>query len=345
MAALLPRGLRLLIACGVSALVALTATTGPAAASQADYAKAYAVGLKAYTYGLPLLETNKTFRSMTSINVSNGTAFGPVNQFNNVRSLNNPTSKAVVAPGANALSSIAWLDLTHGPQVLHVPRVRGHFFVLALEDPYTEDFRNLGSVHNTKPGYYVIAGPGQHDLPIPAGTHRIDSNYSRVWIIGSTQLKGKRDLANVHRIQDGYTLTPLSEFGTDQDPTRPAHPHTTVKNYAVPSGLQFFDVLGQQLKQFPPPAADRPELRELAAVGIGPGMKPSQNPRLNSDTLRGLKAAVSGRPDTDQRGREGALPGRFRDARRLPARRIRALRHQLQVARGHRPDRTRRLHL
>ena len=226
MAAMLPRGLRLLIACSVSALVALTAATGPAAASQADYAKAYAVGLEAYTYGLPLLETNKTFRSMTSINVSNGTAFGPVNQFNNVRSLNNPKSKAVVAPGANALSSIAWLDLTRGPQVLHVPQVRGHFFVLALEDPYTEDFLNLGSVHNTKPGYYVIAGPGQHNLPIPTGTHRIDSNYSRVWIIGSTQLKGKNDLANVHRIQDGYTLTPLSEFGTDRDPTRPAHPHT-----------------------------------------------------------------------------------------------------------------------
>ena len=162
---------------------------------------------------------------MTSINVSNG-AFGPVNQFNNVRSLNNPTSKAVVAPGANALSSIAWLDLTHGPQVLHVPKVRGHFFVLALDDPYTEDFRNLGSVHHTKPGYYVIGGPGQHDLPIPTGTHRIDSDYSRVWIIGSTQLKGTNDLANVHRIQDGYTLTPLSKFGTDYHPTRPAHPHT-----------------------------------------------------------------------------------------------------------------------
>ena len=113
MAAMLPRGLRLLLACSAAAVVALTATTGQAAASQADYANAYALGLKAYTYGLPLIVSDKTFRSMTSMNVSNG-AFGPVNQFNSVRSLNNPKSKAVVAPGANALSSIAWLDLTHG---------------------------------------------------------------------------------------------------------------------------------------------------------------------------------------------------------------------------------------
>ena len=178
MVAAIVRGFRLLVAGGVPALAALMMTTGSAAASQSDYAKAYALGLQAYTYGLPLVVSDETFRSMTSINVSNG-AFGPVNHFNNVRSLNNPNSTAVVAPGANALSSIAWLDLTREPQVLHVPKVRGHFFVLALEDPYTDDFLNLGSVHKTKPGYYVIAGPGQHGVAIPAGAHRIDSNYSR----------------------------------------------------------------------------------------------------------------------------------------------------------------------
>jgi hypothetical protein len=296
MVAPIPRGLKLVVRCGVSALVALTATTGSAAASQADYAKAYALGVQAYTYGLPLVATDKTFRSMTSINVSNGTGYGPVNQFNNRRKLTNPTSKAVVAPGSNGLSSIAWLDLRRGPQVLHVPRVKGHFFVLALEDPYTEDFRNLGSVHKTKPGYYVIAGPGQHKVRIPAGTHRIDVDYTRIWIIGSTQLKGTNDVANVNRIQDGYTLTPLTKFGTDYHPKRPAHPDTTIKNWPLPSGLHFFDVVGHLLKQFPPPAGDQAELRRFAAVGIGPGMWPSGNPRLNRDTLRGLKAAAAAGP-------------------------------------------------
>ena len=175
-----------------------------------------------------------------------------------------------------------------------MPQVNGHFFVLALEDPYTNDFRNLGSVHKTRPGYYVIAGPGQHSVPVPRGTHRIDSNYSRVWIIGSTQLKGKHDVANVNRIQDGYTLTPLSELAA-YHPAGPKRRHTTVKNYPLPSGLQFFDVLGRLLKQFPPPG--RPgRARQFAAVGIGPGKNPSQNPRLNSDTLNGLKAAVAAGP-------------------------------------------------
>lgn len=124
----------------------------------------------------------------------------------------------------------------------------------------------------------------------------IDVNYTRIWIIGSTQLKGKNDLANVHRIQDGYTLTPLNEYGTDQDHQRPAHPQTTVKSHSLPSGLQFFDVLGQLLKQFPSPAADRAELQTLAEVGIGPGKQPSANRHLSSDTLRGLQDAVAAGP-------------------------------------------------
>jgi hypothetical protein len=280
----------------VSVLTVLMTMSDSAVASQADYNRAYALGLQAYTYGLPLLETNKTFLAMTSINVSNGSGFGPVNQFNSVRKLNNPNSKAVVAPGASSLSSIAWLDLRRGPQVLHVPRVRNHYFVLALVDPYTEDIINLGTVHRTKPGYYVIAGPGQHNTAIPAGSHRIDVDYTRIWIIGSTQLKGKSDLANVHRIQDGYTLTPLSRYGTNYHPKRPARPRTKVKNYQLPSGLRFFDVLGELLKRFPPPAADRPELRKLAAVGIGPGLKPSRKAGLNADTLRGLRAALAAGP-------------------------------------------------
>lgn len=288
---------RVLLAALVTAAALLAAMTTPAGATQAEYEQARALGLEAYTYGLPLLETNKTYQSQTSVNISNDDGYGPANTVNSVRQLNNPKSKAVVAPGANALSSIAWLDLRREPQVLHVPRVTGHDFVLALLDPYTNDLRNLGTVHATKPGDYVIAGPGQHSDPIPHRTHRIKVAYSRIWIIGSTQLKGSADLPAVHRIQDRYTLTPLSHWGQQNwHRPRPAHPRTTVKTFSLPGGLQFFDVLGQQLKRFPPPAADQPLLRRIKAVGIGPGMEPSHNTKLSADTLRGLRAAVTAGP-------------------------------------------------
>ena len=293
-------GIIILIAFGLGYLFFSQTDTYKARVQQniksADYNKGYELGLEAYTYGLPLLVTNATFQTMTSVNVSAG-AFGPVNQFNNVRTLNNSGSTAVVASSATNLSSIAWLDLQKEPQVLHVPKVTGHYFVLALIDPYTENLINLGTASNTKPGDYVITAPDQKNLPIPAGTEQIEVDYSRIWIIGSTQLKGPDDLANVNRIQDGYTLTPLSKYGTAYQPPAPANPVTTVTNSSLPSGIQFFDLLGQQLELFPPPARDQEEMNKFAAVGIGPGLTPSQDSRLSSDTLRGLNDAVAAGPN------------------------------------------------
>ncbi len=276
--------------------VSLSTLAGCSSASQPSaYDQAYDVGLQAYTYGLPLLVTNATFQTMTSVNVTNGQGFGPVNQFNNVRTLNNPTSTTVVAPGASALSSIAWLDLTAEPQVLHVPEVKDHYFVLALLDPYTEDLRNLGSAHSTPPGDYLIAPPGS-TAKTPAGTERIDVTQPRIWVIGSTQLKGPDDVKNVNAIQDGYTLTPLSRFGTDYTPPAPAQKDTTVDTAAVPTGMAFLDTLGQQLQQFPPPAADKPQLATLATMGIGPGKTPSKDTSLSADTVRGLTDAIAAGP-------------------------------------------------
>jgi hypothetical protein len=279
---------------------------------QSGYSKGFEIGLEAYTYGLPLLVTDVTFETMTSINVSNG-AFGPVNHFNNVRTLNNPNSTAVVAPGANSLSSIAWLDLSAEPQVLHVPDVVDHFYVLALIDPYTNNFLNLGSVPETEPGDYVIAGPGQQGVSIPAGTSRIDVGYDRIWIIGSTQLKGADDVRNVNLIQDGYRLTPLSKFGTDFHPDVRTDPNATVHAFQMPTGLGFFDMLGQQLELFPPPQSDHPALKRFAQVGIGPGMAPSQDKRLSADTVRGLRDAVAAGPAQIRNDTQALFLSKFND--------------------------------
>ena len=155
-----------------AAMALASCTAGPPGqtppTSSADYQRAYAIALKAYVYGLPLLTTDATYRTMTSVEVSQG-AFGPVNQLNNVRSPNNAGSTAVVAPGATSLSSIAWLDLTAEPQVLHVPEVTDHFFVLALIDPYTENVVNLGTASDTAAGDYVIKTPDQKGALIPSG--------------------------------------------------------------------------------------------------------------------------------------------------------------------------------
>jgi hypothetical protein len=282
--------------------------------SSADYQAAYDIGLDAYVYGLPLLVTDSTFQTMTSVDVSQG-AFGPANRFNNVRSPNSASSTAVVAPGATSLSSIAWVDLQKEPQVLHVPEVRDHDFVLALIDPYTENIANLGTASGTAPGDYMLATPAQRDVAVPAGTQRLDVDYTRIWIIGSTQLLSASDVPTVNRIQDGYTLTPLSGYGASPTPSAPSATSTapapvqTPVTHTPPTGVAFFDQLGTLLAQFPPPAADSAAIARFASVGIGPGRSPSTDAALSVDTVRGLSDAAEAGPGQVQKDTQSLVAG------------------------------------
>src|SRR5581483_2034848 len=146
----------------LTALVALAVVPAATSADQSvvnRYSHALALGTEAYVYGIPLLDTNRVFLTGTSVNVPNGKGGGPVNQFSHVRRLANPADKTVVAPNHDTLYSMAWLDLTRQPMVLHMPVVHGRFVVFELLDPYTENFANIGSV-GYPAGDYAVVAPG-----------------------------------------------------------------------------------------------------------------------------------------------------------------------------------------
>ncbi len=279
----------------LTVLAILAAGGGPARAASADYTKGYNLGLEAWKYGLPLVREDQTFRIQTSVNVPDGRGRGPVNRFSHVRKLADASARDVVAPNNDTPYSIAWLDLRRQPMVIHIPRVK-RYFVIPLYDPYTENFRNLGTVAQTKPGDYVVTGPAQHGIKLPKGTHRIKSRYDRAWIIGRTINFGPADLKHTHRIQNRYRITPLSRYGTHYRPPRPKHPDTTPNDVPMPVGLHFFDRLGWLLKRFSPPRTDRAELAKLAEIGVGPGKRPSADSSLSADTKQGMSDAVGAGP-------------------------------------------------
>ncbi len=298
---------RLVWAAGVVALLGLARQLPPASAAAhhnpsdagqaAQYQRALALGVQAYVYGYPLLDTNRVFLTSTSVNVPDGAGAGPVNQFSHFRRLANPSDRTVVAPNHDTLYSMAWLDLRSQPIVAHMPVVRKRFTVFELVDPYTTNFANIGSV-GLPPGNYAITPPGWHGH-LPKGVHRIRAPYTRVWIIGRTYIRNAADTPNVVKIQDEYSLTPLNKWGANYRPPRPEHIRRKPKEYTVPgtapgqNPVAFFDALGDQLKRFPPPARDRPLLRRLATVGIGPGMHPSTNRALDAPTRQGLSDAIA----------------------------------------------------
>jgi len=125
---------------------------------------------------------------------------------------------------------------------------------------------------------------------------RIRSPYERAWLCGRTLVLGPADLPAVHRVQDGYRLIPLHGFLRSGLKWRPERPRRVVTTHTVatePSGLRFFDYLGDALQANKPPARDATILRELRAIGIGPGLHPSSE-NLSAAVKAGLAAAADG---------------------------------------------------
>src|SRR5262245_28277570 len=296
------------------AAAALGAAPGAIADSSSDCNHAFTLGVKGYTYSEPLMDMQSIFKPETSVTVPEQKSAAPVHQWSHTTALAD-TKEGIIAPNADTLYSIAWLNLKTQPIVLHVPDTSGRFNVVPLLTPYEEDIANVGNDFSggLAPGNYVIAGPtfratgraaARHSrdpgdprrdrrTAVPAGVHVINSPYNRVWLIARTEVEAPADTANAVAIQAQEKLVPLSKWrsqGLNYTPPAPKTVITTPTVATIPGtqpgedALDYWDALGNQLKRFPPRPADQPLLKELRTVGIGPGLRPSTNEHLSQGT-------------------------------------------------------------
>jgi hypothetical protein len=293
------------LTCAISVVATATASADE---YSREYERALSVGLQAYVYGEPLLDMQRVFQSLTSVTVADHVGDAPVNQFSHFTELANTKEALVVAPNDDTLYSIAWLKLQPQPIVLHVPASPGRFDVVPLMTPYTENFADIGEGASGMmvPGNYVIAAGKRYEgVEEIGGMKVIHSPYERAWIIQRTLVNGPEDLADAAAVQAQTKLVPLDRWrkvGVNYEPPKPEREVTTPTEYRVPGTaageepLTYWNALGAALRQFKPPAADRPELELLATVGIGPGKFPANDERLGAGTIAGLRTAVAAGP-------------------------------------------------
>ncbi len=283
----------------VTAASALATATPATAGAPLTEAQAQALGTEAYVYGIPLLEFERQQQTQTSVTVPTDLSDAPINELGNQTGFADVAHQVIVAPNVDTLYSMAHLDLSAGPIVLHVPAVPDHhYYVFEFLDPYTNVFHYVGTrTTGDGAGTYVITGPRFHGR-IPVGTHRIRSAYDHIWLAGRTLVYGPTGLTAAHRIQAGYRVMPLRDFEKSGLAYAPARPKTIITKHTVaslPTGLAFLDELGTLLAQDPPPARDHAILTALAAAGIGPGLHPSRS-NLPATTVAGLLAGVQAGP-------------------------------------------------
>ncbi|MEZ2131279.1 MULTISPECIES: DUF1254 domain-containing protein [unclassified Sinorhizobium] len=248
--------------------------------------EAHAIGVEAYVYFYPLLSMDLTRKQLTNAEAKEGAIGGPPNRFNNIPEFPTADMKVVVRPNFDTLYSSAWLDLTKEPVVVSVPDTQDRYYLLPMLDMWTNVFASPGwRTTGTAAGHFLIASPSWRpdlrekfdEFKLPEGTQRIDAPTPYVWVIGRTKTDGPPDYAAVHKVQDGYKVTPLSQWG--REPKTAEVKIDSSIDMKTPPKIQvdtmpmdkYLAYAGELLKLHPPHITDQPILARLKRIGFEQG--------------------------------------------------------------------------
>ncbi|PMZ71173.1 DUF1254 domain-containing protein [Pseudomonas sp. FW305-70] len=239
--------------------------------------QAHAIGVDAYIYFYPLLSMDVTRKQFTNIEPGKEFGKGPMNMFVSVPQYPPADFKGVVRSNFDTLYSIAWLDLSKEPLVIAAPNTDGRFYLLPMLDMWTDVFASPGwRTTGTEAGQFLVTPPGWTGT-VPAGMSHLPAPTPFVWVIGRTKTDGAEDYAAVHKIQAGYTVTPLSRLGKEPEAVTvkvdPAVDMKTPPKIQVDSmsAADYFTYAAELLKVNPPHSTDQPMLAQIKRLGIEVG--------------------------------------------------------------------------
>ncbi|HTF70169.1 MAG TPA: DUF1254 domain-containing protein [Edaphobacter sp.] len=235
---------------------------------------AHAIAVDAYIYFYPLMSMDLSRKQFT-----NGTDDfkGPMNTFVNVPAYPPADFKGVVRSNFDTLYSVSWLDMTKEPLVISAPDTDGRYYLLPMLDMWTDVFASPGwRTTGTKAGNFLVTPPGWKGT-VPDGMTRIDAPTPYVWLIGRTKTDGPPDYEAVRKIQAGYKVTLLSEFGKPPKPVEfkldPSVDMKTPPKVQVDTmaGGKYFAYAAELLKLHPPHITDEPIIARMKKIGIEVG--------------------------------------------------------------------------
>jgi hypothetical protein len=120
-----------------------------------------------------------------------------------------------VTAGMNrdTLITIGWLDLSKGPQIIHVPDMAGRYYSVHFTDPSKNtNFAYVGMrATGTQAGDYLITGPGWKGQA-PSGMTQIASPNNSVLVLGRVLVYSDSDLSTAYDLSKQIQLTPLSQW-------------------------------------------------------------------------------------------------------------------------------------
>lgn len=170
------------------------------------------------TYAYILFSPRLIYYTLEQAIVNNG--FGgsgapdiPINTLYTMPTLASPSKSNTLESTGNrdTLYTVGWLDLSAGPEVLHVSDMAGRYYAVQFTDPWGTVFAYVGRrTTGTQAGDYLISGPGWKGT-VPNGMTQIVAPNNTVLLIGRTLVESDSDLAAAYAQAKRIQLTPLSQ--------------------------------------------------------------------------------------------------------------------------------------
>jgi hypothetical protein len=111
----------------------------------------------------------------------------------------------------DTLMTAGVLDLSKGPQVLHVPDMAGRYYSVQFTDPSKNiNFAYVGKrTTGTQAGDYLITGWGWKGQ-VPSGMPQIASPNNSVLVFGRVLVESDSDVAAAYDLAKQIQFTPLN---------------------------------------------------------------------------------------------------------------------------------------
>lgn len=288
----------IVFATSLAASHAQTSAPSPQTPQSTPAEEAQLIAQEAYIYLYPLILMDLTRKQLTNMDPKGSPIGGPANAFTHVRAFPPADMRAVVRPNFDTLYSSAWIDLKGGPVVVSTADTGGRYFLLPMLDMWTDVFAVPGKRTNgTGAANFALVPPGWSGT-LPSGVERIDAPTPYAWIIGRTQTNGSKDYEAVHKVQDGFRITLLTDWGKTPRPIeQKIDPSVDVKTEPLRQvrdmpAIRYFKYGADLMRQNPPHATDWSILARMKRIGLEPG-KDFEPTKISAETLSRAAAAGS----------------------------------------------------
>jgi hypothetical protein len=234
-----------------------------------------AVAAQVFDFLFPLVLMDVTRRKQTGVD-DGKPGNGPLNKWSHFKDFPSPEfSKTIIRPNLDTLYGLAWIDLRHGPVVIHKPRIE-RYHIIQFLDMWTETFATVGSrTTGNHEEDFLLVGPsydaGYDDV---SGMQVVVASTEMVWAVARIEAKDEpsdRELVNL--LQDEIKILP---FGDDELFSKTCHraiEEEPLKFIQGLHGLEFFEYGLELMRKHSPHVSDQPMLFRAERHGFFPGLR------------------------------------------------------------------------